>query len=79
MKQKELPILMTYEDITSYHGDDDMAKKVSPVATYNPPVGRPQPLWAAEDIADKCRRNHLLPAIGAECKTCKFMDAIGHA
>jgi hypothetical protein len=69
---------MTYEDIFEYRGDTDLTKVAPVVGTYNPSSGRPVPLWAAEDIAEKCARGHLLPALGAVCKTCKFMDAVGH-
>jgi hypothetical protein len=69
---------MTYEDIVLYHkGDDSLTKYVKAVGTYNPPSGRPIPLWAAEDIVEKCEQGHLLHCLGAECKTCGFLQRIG--
>ncbi len=74
----DLPTLMTFDDIVRYHrGDSSLTKKFRSVGSYSPPSGRPIPLWAAEDIADKCRQGHLLPAPGADCKPCAFLERIG--
>ena len=76
--KQELTTLMTYEDIMLYHkGDASLTKTVKAVGTYNPPTGRPIPLWAAEDIVEKCVQGHLLPWLGSDCKTCVFLQRMG--
>lgn len=79
---KELPTMMTVQDVADYRGIPVadavvLVKQYRVVGTYYPSKGRAAALYDAADVADKCRRGHLLPAPKATCKTCKFLTAIG--
>lgn len=78
---KDLPLMMTLEDISRYHGISPeqaaaWAKQCPVVGNYFPPKGWAVKLYATEDIVDKCSDGHWLPAPGAECKVCVFLARI---